>query len=746
MTAYEDWVARAKSVPIEREIERRGIVLRGRIEREGPCPVCGGTDRFSINTAKQVFNCRGCSVGGDIIALVAHLDGCDFNQAVEMLAGESMPKPNGGGRRTFGRNAAPGNAAPRDTVVAEYKYQDETGAIILVTERHEFVNWDGTRVLKNGKVKKTFRQRRPDPDQPGQWLYNAQGVPAVPYKLPLVMEAIAANQIILIVEGEAKCDLLATWNIAATCCVGGAGKWHADHSQHLRGADVVLVPDNDGAGFKHIQDVGAALAGIAKRVRVLLLPDLPQKGDILDWQKAGGTREMLDQLLEQAPDWQPITDNKPSGEARAKAEADETKLIEALARMRPGIEFARRRKEAAKELGVPGSAIDAEIERTREDKADAPLYGHWRVDPWPEVVEGDSLLRDIIRRIRRHVVCSHDDALTIALWNALAWVHDDVAVHSPMLAIISAEPECGKSTTMGLISFLLPRCIASVDISEAALYRAIRKWQPSFAIDEFDKALVSDDKAGLCAVINSGHVKGSGVIRCIGDDRTPELFSTFCPKAIGMIGRRLPDATRTRCITVELRRKKHGERVEKFKHEDDAGLGDLRRRLARWAIDNADKLRAAEPLMPAGMENRVADNWLLQFRIADLCGEDWGEQARAAALALERKVDNRTAGVHLLADIKALFDAEPDAKCMFSGTVVTKLTEDAGKLWVEFSKGKPLTQNRLARMLAAYGIAPQTVWPTSERSGKGYYRHQFEDAWERYLPDTEAPPREDSMI
>jgi hypothetical protein len=314
------------------------------------------------------------------------------------------------------------------------------------------------------------------------------------------------------------------------------------------------------------------------------------------------------------------------------------------------------------------------------------------------------------------------------------------------LAITSAEPESGKSTTMGLISFLLPRCIASVDISEAALFRSIKRWQPSFAIDEFDKALVADDKIGLCSVINSGHVKGQGVIRCIGDDRTPELFPTFCPKAIGMVGRRLPDATRTRCIAIELRRKKCSDRVHKFKHEDDREFAELRSRLARWAIDNADALRIAEPPMPDGMENRTADNWSLQFRIADLCGEDWGDQARAAASAIERKTDNRTPGVQLLAEIRALFDAEPEAKCLLSAIIVTRLTEDSSKIWVEFSKGKPLTQNRLARMLSAYAITPQTVWPTAERSGKGYYRHQFEDAWERYLPDTETTPPDNSLL
>jgi phage/plasmid primase-like uncharacterized protein len=71
----------ALAVRIEDEIARRGIKLRGVVDRCGPCPRCGGTDRFSINTKKQVFNCRG-SEGGDVIALVQHIDGCGFLDAV----------------------------------------------------------------------------------------------------------------------------------------------------------------------------------------------------------------------------------------------------------------------------------------------------------------------------------------------------------------------------------------------------------------------------------------------------------------------------------------------------------------------------------------------------------------------------------------------------------------------------------------------------------------------------------------
>lgn len=48
-------ISAAHAVPIECVIDQREIKLRGKVERVGPCPRCGGTDRFSINIKKQLF-------------------------------------------------------------------------------------------------------------------------------------------------------------------------------------------------------------------------------------------------------------------------------------------------------------------------------------------------------------------------------------------------------------------------------------------------------------------------------------------------------------------------------------------------------------------------------------------------------------------------------------------------------------------------------------------------------------------
>ena len=89
MSVHQNRIARARSVPIEEVLAVQGHDLR-RCGGEliGPCPVCGGCDRFAVNPKKAVWNCRGCSKGGDVIDLVCHLDGCGFNDAIEKLTGE----------------------------------------------------------------------------------------------------------------------------------------------------------------------------------------------------------------------------------------------------------------------------------------------------------------------------------------------------------------------------------------------------------------------------------------------------------------------------------------------------------------------------------------------------------------------------------------------------------------------------------------------------------------------------------
>jgi phage/plasmid primase-like uncharacterized protein len=80
-------------------------------EWAGPCPHCGGRDRFALNTAKQLFNCRSCATGGDPIALAGLVLDLDFFGAVGFIAGELSASKSDGGQAAREPRANDGRAA-----------------------------------------------------------------------------------------------------------------------------------------------------------------------------------------------------------------------------------------------------------------------------------------------------------------------------------------------------------------------------------------------------------------------------------------------------------------------------------------------------------------------------------------------------------------------------------------------------------------------------------------------------------
>jgi len=96
---FEAWKQKALAVPFERILnEHTNLKLTGcGMKLKGPCPHCGGEDRFAIDLSKPAFNCRGCgSKGRDSIALTRFLKGVDFKTAVEILTGEPPPEQGNG--------------------------------------------------------------------------------------------------------------------------------------------------------------------------------------------------------------------------------------------------------------------------------------------------------------------------------------------------------------------------------------------------------------------------------------------------------------------------------------------------------------------------------------------------------------------------------------------------------------------------------------------------------------------------
>lgn len=182
------------------------------------------------------------------------------------------------------------NTVPRQfRIVKTWPYTDETGEELFEVCRLE----DGT--TKDGEPNKTYRQRH---KEAGEYIDSVKCIRQVPYRLPELIDAVSQGKLIFIAEGEKCVDAVIAIGGVATCNAMGAGKWPDGIVPFFRGADIVILPDNDEAGRKHRNLVATKLYGVAKRVRILELPGLPDKGDIADWIAAGGTLEKLLVLVE----------------------------------------------------------------------------------------------------------------------------------------------------------------------------------------------------------------------------------------------------------------------------------------------------------------------------------------------------------------------------------------------------------------------------------------------------------------
>jgi 5S rRNA maturation endonuclease (ribonuclease M5) len=187
-------------------------------------------------------------------------------------------------------------SAARSRQERAYDYTDETGTLLYQAVR---------------MVPKAFRQRRParPDDSPKErqegWAWNLNGTRRVLYRLSDVIRAVADSTRVWIVEGEKDATCLVEAGLVATTNAMGAEKWTVpEYSEALRGANVVIIPDNDDSGRRHVRQVGESLKGKAASVRVLELPNLPPKGDVSDFLESGATVDELIALADTAPSFE----------------------------------------------------------------------------------------------------------------------------------------------------------------------------------------------------------------------------------------------------------------------------------------------------------------------------------------------------------------------------------------------------------------------------------------------------------
>lgn len=288
--------------------------------------------RFGANGSKVVeldtgvfFDFERDQGGGvaDLIRLEKQLDdGAPVAPVLDEIVGDGI--------RNFA--AYLGNAKP-----ITYDYKDADGQL-----RYQVLRYHP----------KKIRQRRPFGDD--GWKYNLKGVESLPYNLPALLAR--NSDPVYIVEGEKCADALIRRGFLATTNSGGAGKWRPELNSWFKDRRIYLLADNDEAGQRHAEKVIAALWPVAKSIHQVRLPDLPLKGDVVDWFDGGRSSDQFLREVERAE----LITNPPVIDARYDEVAEQVRLLslEALRKLPPPewlIDGVLTKQGLAVMYGAPGS-------------------------------------------------------------------------------------------------------------------------------------------------------------------------------------------------------------------------------------------------------------------------------------------------------------------------------------------------------------------------------------------------------
>lgn len=435
-----------------------------------------------------------------------------------------------------------------------------------------------------------------------------------------------------------------------------------------------------------------------------------------------------------AGDAMPLPESAQQPDTAAQ-QADE--VVKAIAKLTK-LEYEKVRLEKAKALGFRPTILDDLVKTERAKGSGIEGEGKKRpfaeVEPHADPIDPAQLLSEVADTIRQFIVLDTEQANAAALWIALTWFIDVVEV-APLAIINAPEKSCGKTQLLTVLGRMAYRPLPASNASASALFRAVELWKPTILIDEADTFF--RDNFELHGMVNAGYLRDGYVLRseAVGDSFEPRMFSVFSAKALAGIAleKHLPDATMSRGIVFNLRRKLSHESVSRLRHADRGLFSSIAEKLARFALDYSQQVRQARPTLPDVLSDRDQDNWDGLLAIASCAGDEWLARATKAALKLSGAGENKVSvGNELLTDIQHVFESKRADK-ISTANLIDALRADEEAPWATYNHGKPITPRQVAKQLAAYGIASKNIRLGAYETPKGFELSQFSDAFVRYL-------------
>lgn len=318
--------------------------MRRPFKRNFPCPICGGFTEQDRGKGKRCFGFLSEDKRYAHCTREEYANGLPFNEGSKGFAHLLDGNCNCGTKHNYFGGSS-GSSGKGFVVLCHYDYLDEKGDLLFQVCRTN---------------PKGFFQRRPDGK--GGWIKNLNGVRRVLYCLPELLSADREKTVYLC-EGEKDCDALRKLNVVATTNSGGAEKWRNEYNETLRGRNVVILPDNDEVGRAHARQVAASLRDVAESVKVMELPNLPDKGDVSDWLDAGGTVEKLLSMTESVETFALLDEEAESDKEQKTSKAKLKVVYESAADL------------LAREFPEPKWAVDGLLSEGATVFAGAPKAG-----------------------------------------------------------------------------------------------------------------------------------------------------------------------------------------------------------------------------------------------------------------------------------------------------------------------------------------------------------------------------------
>jgi hypothetical protein len=276
--------------PLEKVLDRLEDYKVRKDEYRARCPAHNGNsdDSLSIKEGDD---------GRALLLCHAHCEIEDILEALDLGMADLFVKDNA--HSSSGRAKKPKKATGSG---------DKKHKILTTDELPDGTYWEFTSPA--GEVLYIQRHKREYYRKAGEdrWVtYRGvlNDIAQVLYRLPELIDGVRSGKTVYHLEGPKDVETARKRLGVVVTTSGSTSSWRPEFRAHYTGADVVVIPDNDAPGRKYADTVAQDLLQVAKSVKVVHLPDLPEGGDLTDWLDSGHTPEEFFTVVEETEIYAP---------------------------------------------------------------------------------------------------------------------------------------------------------------------------------------------------------------------------------------------------------------------------------------------------------------------------------------------------------------------------------------------------------------------------------------------------------